>query len=320
MSGPVNVAGAGWAIVLRSVALAFQVAEPGGHPADAVERAGVGPVAGRDQHAAAGSRKAPSAADLLGREPIDVRQHDRRFWPVRAAASSCLGRDDPGANLRRLVAGRGQGRAEEVGLAAEGLEARLAVDQQHRQGRRRPRSGMSDSSSPGRASSPPIEPDGQHVRAGGRERASGSDSGARPPGGIGPTTCAEPGDGAAVDQQLGRAGRAGRGRRCRRVVVTAIGRPGVTSVRETDERADRAVGHVGRIPGAEGDRPDPGRERAAGAGGRGPATSGPARRAARRRRWPSVRTITSRPGFSVRSRMRNASARRPAGRSTRARS
>ena len=71
-----NVRGAGWATGRAVARVALPVAEPGGHPAERVERRGVGPVAGSDQQAAARLEERAERGDLLGRRA------DRR-WPAR---------------------------------------------------------------------------------------------------------------------------------------------------------------------------------------------------------------------------------------------
>ena len=144
-----------------------------------------------------------------------------------------------------------------------------------------------------------VEPDGQQVRTGGRERGPEA-KGARPPAAIGPTTWAEPPTGRpSISSSAVRESRA---------------RPGVLHGRGDGEgqarrdrragdgqRADRTVGHrptiraapkaIDQIVGGNGSR----RWRSRTSAHR------PTRPAARPRGWPSVRTITVRAGLLVRS-------------------
>ena len=106
------------------------VAEPGRHPADGDERAGVGSIAGRHQHAASRLDESAELRDLLRSEPIQVGEYDD-LLPSERVGPELLERDYPGNHLWRLVARRGQCGSQEVGLAVQGLRARLAVDEEH---------------------------------------------------------------------------------------------------------------------------------------------------------------------------------------------
>ena len=219
-----------------------------------------------------------------------------------------LGVDDRGLDRRRVVAARGQRDPEEVDLAAERLAARLAVDEQDRHRRGRPR----------RAGSPRRRPaSGRRPRRAGRSSRwlPGSSSvtrnvtGASPARRDRPDHLARPRRGLAVDEQLDRPGQrpgagVGDGRRDRRRQARHEGRARHFERRRSSRRPRPRPGRRrGRSRG-----PRAGGDRAVGRGGRGAAPSGRARRAARPTRWPSVRTMTSRAGFPGRSRMRNASA------------
>ena len=230
--------------------------------------AGIQPIALSDgasvRSPGATSRPPPASTnraergDLAGRQPIDVGQHDDALTPERAGGE-LPGRDDPGTDLRRVVAGRGQRRAEEVGLAAEGLRRRARRRPGARASRRRDLDGDVGLVVAGECVAA-VEPDGQQVRARRRRARSGTTAArGRPPGSARPT-CAEPATGRPSTSNSA-VRDSGPGPALSTSVVTATGRPGVTSARETASGPTEPLGVSGGFAAAEGDRPDARRDR-----------------------------------------------------------
>ena len=271
--------GMGDRLALRGGAL--RLAERRGKPRGVARELRLGPVAGGDQQAAAARHEVAERGDDLGRQPIDVRQHDHALT-LEGCGREAPRVDDRGLDRRRVVAARGQGDPEEVDLAAERLAARLAVDEQG--GDRR-----GDLDGParlvvgrhrvvGRG-----EPDGQEVAARLVERHAERRRG--PPARRDRADhLARPRRGLAVDEELDRPGQrpgAGVGDRGR----DRHRQPRHERRARHVEPDDRAVGAVvGRaVVAAEVEGPEPGRDRADGREDRGAGPSGTPRRDARRR-------------------------------------